>query len=136
MLPQTIIGPLATVMTLGLRPGFLLLALVGGILGGSLSHGVVAGEIRAGERANAVLSCCSVALALVVLGYCNVWYRIEDNFDHFPWQNILPDQPLKRKQLMVAPCPFTGLNHSATGCDGPMTAATPRGVHVQTIICG
>ncbi len=108
MLPQTVIGPVATLLTLGSRPGILLLVLVGGTLGGSLSQGVHAGYIRAGERANAAIACCAVGVALAVFAWTHIWHRIEDNFDQFPWQNVLAERPAQRKQLMVSPCPFTG----------------------------
>lgn len=108
MISQTAVGPLATLLTLGAGPGCALLVLVGGILGGSLSQGVTAGYIKAGERANATIACCFVGLALAVFAYANLWHRIEDNFDQSPWQNLLSARPSQRKQLMVAPCPFTG----------------------------
>ena len=109
MLAQSVVGPFATLVSLGPGPGTILLLLVGGILGGTLSQGVTGGYIRAGERANAAIACCSVGWALAVFAYAQLWHRIEDNFDQFPWRNVLTDRPAQRKQLMVAPCPFSGL---------------------------
>jgi len=86
MLFQLIVGPFSTLHTLPKGMGVLLLTMTAIISSISLgTTGVKAGQTRAPEIANLIISFFFITLSLLGFVWQFGWHRLENNFDCLPW---------------------------------------------------